>query len=679
MKPIRCTEVTAFFLALGASLAIACTPAGDSPEDGRGDAASSYQAPSGAAEPASSVADAEWPHYGRDAGGTRFSPLTQINTNNVADLKVAWTFSTGDFSHDDGSEGPQESCGNCHTGESKFETTPILVDDRLFVSTPLNRVIALDPGTGTELWRFDPVVKTDIDRNEGFISRGVSYWRGDGDTGPCAARVYLGTIDARLFALDAETGEPCQDFGDAGLVRLDVGVGDVQEGQYGMTSPAAVLGDIVVLGSSMGDNRRVDMERGIVRGYDARTGEMLWSWDPIPRDPTDPAYETWTPEAAAITGGGNAWAPLSADPARGLVFVPTGSAAPDFYGGERLGSNLYTNSVVALQASTGEVVWHYQVVHHDLWDYDVAAQPTLTTVRRDGQDVPAVIVATKMGWVFVLHRDTGEPLFEVEERPVPASTVPGEEAWPTQPFPLVPPPLHPLSLTPEEAWGPTPEDQAACLTLLEGMTFEGMFTPPGLEQTLMYPGFGGGINWGGVAVDRETGVMITNVARIPMWVQLVPRGEGETWGNQIGTPYHMNRGQVGSPSGLPCNPPTFGNLVAVDLESGEVLWESPLGVHPELAQVPEAAEWGSIGLGGPIVTGGGLVFIGASRDDFLRAYDLGSGAEVWKGPLPAGGQATPMTYEYQGTQYVVIAAGGHGSLGTTPGDYVVAFALGGGD
>ena len=635
------------------------------------------EAPSASAPGTSTlVADADWPAYGRDAGGSRFSPLDQIHAGNVDGLEVAWTFQTGDLSHEDGSEGPQEGCGRCHTGETKFETTPILADGRLFLSTPLNRVIALDPEAGTELWRFDPHIKTDIDRSEGFVSRGVSYWHGDGSAGrACAGRVYLGTVDARLFALDAATGDLCADFGDGGVVRLDIGVGDVQEGQYGLTSPAAIVNDIVVVGSSMGDNRRVEMERGIVRGYDARSGEMLWAWDPIPRSSDDPAWETWTPEAAVKTGGANAWAPLSADPLRDMVFVPTGSAAPDFYGGERLGQNLYANSVVALRASTGEVIWHFQVVHHDLWDYDVPSQPTLTTVRRGGEEVPAVVVGTKMGFVFVLHRETGEPLFEVEERPVPASTVPGEEAWPTQPFPVLPPPLHPLTLTADEAWGPTPEDQEFCRNELEQLVFEGMYTPPGLERTLMYPGFAGGINWGGVAVDRAQGVMVTNVKRVPMWVQLQARPEGATWGNQIGTPYHMNRSQVGSPVGLPCNAPPFGNLVAVDLETGRVRWESPLGMHPELAEVPGAAEWGSTGMGGPIITAGGLVFIGAARDDFLRAYDLSSGEEVWKGALPAGGQATPMTYEVGGRQYVVIAAGGHGSLGTTRGDYVVAFAL----
>ncbi len=464
-------------------------------------------------------------------------------------------------------------CGDCHTGEVKFETTPILAGGRMFVSTPLNRIIALDPVKGEELWRFDPNVRTDIDRSEGLISRGASYWSdGDETAGVCAERVFLGTIEARLHALDAATGELCRDFGQGGTVRLDLGVGNVQEGQYGLTSPAAIVGDVVVVGSSMGDNRRVDMERGIVRGYDARSGELLWSWDPIPRDASDPMYETWSPEAAAVTGGGNAWAPLSADEERDLVFVPTGSAAPDFYGGQRPGDNRYANSVVALRASTGEVVWHFQVVHHDVWDYDVPAQPSLTTVIRDGVDVPAVVVGTKQGFVFVLHRETGDPLFPVEER-------------------------------------------AVC-------------TSP----------------------DR---------------------------GNQVGTPYHMVRAMLMGPSGLPCSPPPWSTLVAIDLDTGEKHWEVPFGTVPALVEAafPDAERLGRLAMGGPVITAGGLVFIGAAMDDYLRAYDIETGEEIWKGALPAGGQATPMTYLVGGKQYVVIAAGGHGTVGTTRGDFVVAFAL----
>ncbi|MFQ5571659.1 MAG: PQQ-binding-like beta-propeller repeat protein, partial [Rhodothermales bacterium] len=415
------------------------------------------------ADPRSLLVEAHWPAYGGDLGGSQYSPLSQINRDNVRQLQVAWTIRTGDMRHE-GQSGGEGTCSKCHASDSKFETTPILGGNRLYVSTPTNRTLALNPETGAEEWAYDPKIDLSLNRNEGFISRGVSQWedptRPPGT--PCRHTVFLATVDARLIALDAATGALCPDFGEAGTVRLDEGIGDLQEGQYGVTSPPAIIGDVVVVGSSVGDNRRVDDERGIVRAFDARTGTMVWSWDPIPRQPGMPGWETWTPEGASKTGAANAWAPLSGDEERDLVFIPTGSASPDFYGGERLGSNLFANSVVALRASTGERVWHYQVVHHDLWDYDVPAQPTLITVPRDGEDIPAVAVATKMGHLFVLHRETGEPLFPVEERPVPASTVPGEEAWPTQPFPVLPRPLHPQTLGPDDAWGLTEEDRTYC-------------------------------------------------------------------------------------------------------------------------------------------------------------------------------------------------------------------------
>ncbi len=458
-------------------------------------------------------ADAGWIAYGADAGGSRYSPLDQIDRTNVSRLEIAWSIRTGDASHDDASEGPQDGCGRCHRGDSKFEATPIIARGTLYLSTPLNRVLALDPETGEERWRHDPGLATNIERNEGFVSRGVSYWEdASRPDAPCGRRIFLGTIDATLIALDASTGALCTGFGDNGLVRLDTGVGRVQRGQYGVTSPPAIVGDILIVGSSMGDNRRVDMEHGTVRGHDARTGELRWAFDPIPRDSTHPAWSEWTPEAAAKTGAANAWAPLAADAVRDMVFVPTGSAAPDFFGGERPGSNRFANSLVALRASTGEMLWHFQVVHHDLWDYDIAAQPTLVTVPRNGRDVPAVAVATKTGHLFVLDRETGTPLFPVEERPVPRSHVPGESAWPTQPVPVKPAPLHPNGMSPDEVWGATPEDLAACRALIQPLRNDGVFTPPGLEGTLMFPGFGGGVNWGGMAWDAQRRVIVVQHA-----------------------------------------------------------------------------------------------------------------------------------------------------------------------
>jgi quinoprotein glucose dehydrogenase len=639
-------------------------------------AACAAPSPDAALVAADTTSFPEWSSYGGDPGGSRYSPLRGIDRDNVSRLEVAWIARTGDWAHEGTPQpGQASSCARCHSDDYKFETTPIIADEQLYVSTPFNRVIALDPATGAMRWRHDPKVTLNLDRNEGLVSRGVAFWRdsAESDT-PCGRRILFGTIDARLLALDAVDGTPCADFGEAGTVRLDQDVGRVQAGQYGMTSPPVILGDLVIVGSSMGDNRRVDMERGVVRAYDVRSGRRVWAWDPIPRSAADEAYGEWTPEAAARTGGANAWPPLSVDRARGLVFVPTGSPAPDFYGGERPGNNRHGNSVVALEAATGKLVWEFQAVHHDLWDYDIAAQPSLITVPRGGTTHPAVVAATKMGFLFLLDRATGKPLFPVEERPVPSSTVPGERASPTQPFPTLPRPLHPLGMTEADLWGPTPEELGACRAAYRATSSSELFAPPSLEGIIQYPGFGGGINWGGVAWDRGRGLLIVNHLRLPMWVRLSPRSSPDV-GNQIGTPYTMSRGAFVGPSGLPCVKPPWGVLTAVDLATGEVKWERPLGRPAGTDSIPEAAQWGSITLGGPIITAGGLTFIAATSDQRLRAFDTDTGEELWSAHLPAGAFATPMTYELDGRQYVVIAAGGHTVAGAEFGDYIIAYAL----
>ncbi len=622
---------------------------------------------------------AGWSSYGADPYGSRYSPLTQITRDNVTRLEVAWTYRSGDVSD-----------GSTYPSKSAYEATPILFDGTLYISTPFSRVIALDPETGEERWSHDPGIDLSVSYSESLVSRGVEAWvdAESREGTPCHKRIFFATLDARLLALDALTGQPCGGFGDGGQVDLAVGVGEIEVGQYEVTSPPVGVGRVVVVGSAQGDNRRVEVEKGDVRGFDARTGKLLWSFQPVPRSPDAPGASEWRPESARRTGAANAWAPLSADPERDLVFVPTGSAAPDFYGGERPGSNVFANSVVALRASTGELVWHFQVVHHDLWDYDVASQPTAATVRRGGEEVAALIQATKMGHIFVLDRETGEPLFPVEERSVPASTVPREQASSTQPFPVKPPPLHPELMTADSAWGITPWDRGKCREKMERLRYEGIFTPPSLEGSLEYPSMIGGANWGGVAVDNERQILVVNLNRFASWVRLIPRdqydaarrapdAEGQ-FTAQRGTPYGMNRqGGFVSPWEIPCTPPPWGKLVAVNLATGEILWDVVLGTVRDIAPVPIPMKWGTPNLGGPIITASGLVFIGAAMDDFLRAFDLETGEELWKGRLPAGGQATPMTYRLtpDGKQYVVIAAGGHGNLGTKLGDHLVAFAL----
>jgi quinoprotein glucose dehydrogenase len=626
--------------------------------------------------PHRNVNESDWPSYGRDVGGSRYSPLNQINRDNVKELRAVWTYRTGDVA--DGSRTAETS---------QFEATPIMVDGMLYLSTPFNRVIALDPETGKERWTFDPKLDLSVPYAEGLTCRGVSTWldRTRATDAACRRRIFVATNDGRLIALDGVTGKTCTDFGKDGQIELTRGVGSFRPGEYHFTSPPAIIGDLVVVGSTIDDALGVDAPSGVVRAFDARTGILRWSWNPIPREQTDPAWKTWKAGSALHTGAANVWSVISVDAERNLVFLPTSCPSPDFYGGERRGNNLYSSSVVALHASTGKLAWYFQVVHHDVWDYDVPAQPVLVNVRRDRHEIPAVVVATKMGHIFVLDRETGKPLFPVEERRVPQGAAPGEELSPTQPFPVLPPPLDPQTLTPEDVWGITEEDRRWCRERIESLRSEGIFTPPSLQGSVVYPGNIGGVAWGGVSVDPERAIVITNTNRFPFIITLIPRDRyaAEKKANpnadttpQTGTPYAMRREILRTRSGVLCNPPPWGTLAAIDLASGRVRWQVPLGTIPRLAQVQGSSEWGSPNLGGSIVTAGGLVFIAAAMDQYLRAFDIETGKELWKGALPAGGQATPMTYQGEdGKQYVVIAAGGHGRLGTTLGDYVIAFTL----
>ena len=619
--------------------------------------------------------DDGWPHYGGSLAGDRYAAASAITPENVEHLALAWTYRTGDGTAGRGFDG----------NPSRMRATPILVQGKLIVSTGFNRVYALHPATGEEIWKYDPKVDFRRSYSEMFVSRGVAAWHGPASVdGPCATRVFLGTLDARLIAIDADTGAPCADFGDGGEVDLSEGIRRYHKWDYSVTSPATVVGEVVVVGSAVGDNGAVELQPGTVRGYDVRDGSLVWAWDPLPRGDDHPAAESWTDPERNLTGGANVWSVMAADPERDLVFLPTTSPSPDFYGGKRPGDNAFANSVVALRASTGAFVWGYQTVRHDLWDYDLAAQPLLFEHRSaDGVRRPAVAHAGKTGFVFVLDRETGEPLHPVEERAVPQSDVPGEQAAKTQPFPKLR--LHATDARPLRLWDFNAEHRAGCEMRVDGIRYDGIFTPPSLEGSLVYPGNIGGTNWGSMAYDQTSRVGYLTVTRMPTIVKLIPRdvyraarrrgtlnGARAQHTEQDGTPYGMARFDL-LHNGLPCLEGPWATLVAVDLDRGDVLWERPLGILPGAGD--QGRNWGSVFNAGPMVTAGGVVFIATTADHLLRGYDGSDGREVWTQLLPASAHATPMGYRYDGIDYVVVAAGGGLTEGGGRGDHVVAFRL----
>jgi len=632
--------------------------------------------PSALAGPSEEAAD-DWPFYGHDAGGMRYSPLTQINRQNVSRLTLAWVFHTGDV-----------SAGKGGRNRSGFETTPILLEGTLYITTPFNRVIALDPDTGTKRWEYDPKITLNWEYGDGLINRGVATWKGTTKNGKAAGvterRIFETTLDARLIALDAASGSPCPGFGKRGQVSLH-NVPRFLRGQYHMTSPPTVVDDLVVVGSAINDNTRADMPSGVVRAFDAASGELRWSWEPLPAN-----RKTFTGKVSAekwVTGAANSWSIMVADPERHLVFVPTGSASPDYYGGLRPGDNKWANSVVALSTKDGHLVWGFQLVHHDLWDYDTASPPLLATLHHNGQTIPVVVQGNKTGFLYVLNRETGAPVFPVEERPVPQTDVPGEVTSPTQPFPLLPPALVPQKLLPSEAWAIDDDERNSWRTRLQSLRDEGIFTPPSLRGTLVIPGHLGGMNWSGYAFDPTRDLLLVNANNLAAKIRLIPRAEFQDYKHrteegeytaQAGTPYGLFRRFIQASSDLPCCPPPWGTLSAVDMAEGKIRWQVPLGSMQNFGGSHPPIPPGSVSLGGPIVTAGGLVFIAGTPDRFIRAFDVETGNELWKAELPASGAATPMTYMTRagGRQFLVIAAGGHAKVPQeSQGDALVAFAL----
>lgn len=610
--------------------------------------------------------------------GSQYAPFDQINRGNLDRLDLVFSYHTGDLGQ--GFEAKGHS----------FQATPVYWNGSLFISTSSNEVIAIDAARGTESWRYDTAIERGVGYSE-HASRGVSLWHGNADV--CPDRVFIGTLRGTLHAIDARTGERCSSFGVDGVVDLGTGIRNRRAGQYSVTSPVAVLDDRIIVGSSIGDNGAVDLEQGIVRALDPVNGAQLWQWDPIPRDPTDPASRTWQGRSASITGAANAWAPISVDPERRLVFVPTSSPSPDFYGGERLGENHYANSIVALDADTGQVRWFRQLVHHDVWDYDIPAQPSLTVIGRGGKEIPAVVVVTKTGMLYAFDRDSGSPIYGMTEKPVPQTDVPGERTHPTQPFSDIAIAAH-HQLTEDDAFGIMFQDKASCREAIKASRSEGIFTPPSLAGTIEFPGWAGGMNWGGVALDPLQQIAVVNFMNLPGIIKLLPReafdrarenDEMPDWQltEMAGTPYGMARRMFVSSLGLPCTRPPWGEIVAIDLITGGILWRRPFGTVEDLSPVPIPGfaaralfgDWGAPNLGGPLVTSGNIVVIGAALDFYLRIFDVHSGEEIWRYRLPTSANSIPISYMHDSRQYIAVAVGGHSGAGTPRGDELMVFAL----
>ena len=606
----------------------------------------------------------DWPTYGGQSSGTKYAALDQINTENVDQLKLAWTYHTGDLETD-----------GAVADWTVSEMTPIYANDRLYICTPYSRVEALDPATGKKLWVHDPKKPLTGNMYKQNYCRGVAYWQSDDAATRnrnCGKRIFFATQNAILLSLDADSGKACSDFGRNG--RIDLSALDYKgAGKVANTSPPAIYKNVVIVGGSVADNVEKDSLDGIVRGFDAISGKELWSWNPIPA------------KISNVTGAANTWAPISVDIVNGLVFLPTGSASYDTLGVNRKSNIPDANAVVALDAETGRRVWSYQTVRHDLWDYDVPAMPTLATINEKGRAVDAVIQGTKTGNIFVLDRKTGIPLFPVKEMTAPKSDIPGEITSPTQPVPVSPKPVTSQTIKAEDGWGALGFDASECRTKLAPFRNEGLFTPPSIQGSILHPSFLGGVNWGGIAYDPNTGLAIVNSSNLVASVKLMPREQyneklhkrpGVSVYEMKGAPYVMLREVLMSSLGAPCNPPPWGQLTAIDMRTGEHRWKIPFGRIEFSTKFRSLESWGAPNQGGPIVTKGGLIFIGASLDSRFRAYDIQSGKELWNYEVPAPATATPMTFKHSdGRQYIVVSAGGHGGFQTKLSDAIVAFAL----
>lgn len=631
------------------------------------------------------VAGAEgWAYYGGDEGGSRYSPLQQINRENVGKLELAWQYRTGAVAANPSLKSMID-----------FQATPTLLPAaagaHLVICDPFGKVIALDPASGKERWIMDPQIdKTPYAGR--FKCKGVAYWA---DTAApagaaCAHRLFLATADKRLIAMNARDGKLCGGFGVQGQVDIDVLLRSLVPADgtqlTQLVSPPTVVRDVVAVSSFSNKFKSASSVNGAIRGFDARSGELRWTFDPLVRD----AATGLTPTPQNV-GGANTWVPMSADSPRDLLFVPTAGPAPNYWGVHRPGNNNHANSIIALRGSTGEVVWHFQTLHHDVWDRDVGSTPILTDIDRDGRKVPSVIQLVKTGMVFAFNRETGEPLFPIEERPVPTDTdIPGEQLSPTQPFPVKPPVLVRNTISPDDAWGFTIFDKMACRKKIESMRHGGHYEPIMSTGTILYPQPGGGSNWGGGAYDPQRNLLITPVSQIPYYVKLLPRAEVDPEfakrpeagapmqapGYLGDTPYGVKQGPLMSPSFTPCTAPPWNMLVAVDMVSGDIRWKIPFGRLDKLMPFPIPLDLGGPSAGGPIVTASGLIFIGATPDNRVHAYDIETGKELWEMQAPTSAMATPMTYEVDGRQYVVFAAGGHSwydAKGVD--DYVLAYAL----